>query len=70
MAAAGAIELAWRLLRRPGDPPLDRMTVALLADECTINDAKARRELGYRPQMTIDAGSAQLRAAHGQPSAT
>jgi len=68
MAAAGAVELAWRLLRRPGEPPLDRMTVALLADECTINDAKARRELDYRPTMTVEAGLAELQAAHDEPS--
>jgi nucleoside-diphosphate-sugar epimerase len=62
MAAAGAAELAWRLLRRPGDPPLDRMTVALVADECTVDDSRARRELGYRSRVTRERGLAELRA--------
>jgi hypothetical protein len=52
MAAAAVTEVASRVLRRPGDPPLDRMTVALLADECTIDDSKARRELGYASQVS------------------
>ena len=62
MAAAGAAELAWRLLRRPGDPPLDRMTVALVADECTVDDSKARRELGYRSRVSRERGLAELRS--------
>jgi nucleoside-diphosphate-sugar epimerase len=62
MAAAAATELAWRLLRRPGSPPLDRMTVALLADECTIDDAKARRDLGYGSPVSHEAGLARMRA--------
>ncbi len=63
MAVAGATELAWRVLRRPGQPPLDRMTVALLSDECTVRDDKARRELGYAPPVTREAGLAELRAS-------
>jgi nucleoside-diphosphate-sugar epimerase len=62
MALAGAAETAWRLLRRPGEPPLDRMTVALLGDECTVDDGKARRELGYEGRTSVAAGLAELRA--------
>ncbi len=58
--AAAVAEPAWRLLRLPGDPPLDRMTVALLADECTVDDAKARRELGYRGTTSRADGFAEL----------
>jgi nucleoside-diphosphate-sugar epimerase len=60
MAAASLAEAAWWALRRPGQPPLDRMTVALLSDECTVRDAKARRELGYDPPVTIEAGLAEM----------
>jgi nucleoside-diphosphate-sugar epimerase len=65
MAAAGAAELAWRVLRRPGAPPLTRMTVALLADECTVDDARARRELGYASRVTREAGLAEMYATTG-----
>jgi hypothetical protein len=60
MATAAAAELAWWALRRRGQPPLDRMTVALLSDECTLRDGKARRELDYRPVVTIEAGLAEM----------
>lgn len=60
MATAAVTELAWWALRRPGQPPLDRMTVALLSDECTVRDDKARRDLGYTPEVTIEAGLAEM----------
>jgi nucleoside-diphosphate-sugar epimerase len=60
MTAAAVVEGAWRVLRRPGSPPLDRMTVALLADECTVDDSKARRELGYTAPKTREAGLAEM----------
>jgi hypothetical protein len=67
MAAATALEMAWRLLRRPGAPPLDRMTVALLSDECTLSDAKARQQLGYRAPISREDGLSELRAAAAEP---
>jgi nucleoside-diphosphate-sugar epimerase len=60
MATAAVTEFAWWVLRRRGQPPLDRMTVALLSDECTLRDGKARRELGYDPPVTIEAGLAEM----------
>jgi nucleoside-diphosphate-sugar epimerase len=62
-AIAGATEAAWRVLRLAGEPPLDRMTVALLGDECTVDDGKARRDLGYAGGVSVEAGLAELRAA-------
>jgi nucleoside-diphosphate-sugar epimerase len=62
MAGAAMTEFAWWALRRSGQPPLDRMTVALLSDECTVRDGKARRELGYEPAVTIEAGLAEMAA--------
>lgn len=67
MGAATALELAWRLLRRPGAPPLDRMTVALLSDECTLSDAKARQQLGYRAPVSREEGLSELRSAAAEP---
>jgi nucleoside-diphosphate-sugar epimerase len=59
-AGAAATEFVWSALRRRGQPPLDRMTVALLGDECTVRDDKARRDLGYDPPVTIEAGLAEM----------
>jgi nucleoside-diphosphate-sugar epimerase len=42
-------------------PPLTRMAFALMAHEVTIDDGKARRELGYIGNKTIEQGLAELR---------
>jgi nucleoside-diphosphate-sugar epimerase len=60
VAAAGA-EGAWKLLRRKDRPPLTRFTVWVSALECTINDARARDELGYREVKSREEGLAELR---------
>jgi nucleoside-diphosphate-sugar epimerase len=66
---AGAIatgsEAAWRLLPLPGSPPLNRFSYWLLTQECTIDIAKARRELGYDPIVSKQEGMEELRAAAG-----
>lgn len=41
-------------------PPLTRTAFSLMAHEVTVDDAKARRELGYREVIGIDAGLAEL----------
>jgi nucleoside-diphosphate-sugar epimerase len=61
IAAAAVAEVGWRMMRRPGQPPLDRMTVALLSDECTLRDDKARRELGYAPPVSREVGLTAMR---------
>lgn len=60
-AVAVVAETAWGWLPLPGDPPLDRMTVALLGQECTVDDARARRELGYTAHVDQATGLAGLR---------
>ena len=62
-ALAGAGELAWRLLPLPGSPPLTRFAYWVSAQECTINIAKAREQLGYEPVKTIADGLAELGGA-------
>jgi hypothetical protein len=37
------------------------MTVALLSDECTLRDDKARRELGYAPPVSREVGLTAMR---------
>jgi nucleoside-diphosphate-sugar epimerase len=59
-AAAAAAEGAWRLLRRPGPPPLTRFAVWVSSKECTLDISRAREELGYRPVTTRDEGLAGL----------
>jgi nucleoside-diphosphate-sugar epimerase len=61
LAAAG--EPAWRFLPLPGSPPLPRFTYWILTQECTIDDSKARRELGYTPIVSRQEGLAELRAS-------
>ena len=58
--AAAASERIWRLLRRPGSPPLTRFAVWVSSQECTIDISRAERELGYRPVTTREEGLAEL----------
>jgi nucleoside-diphosphate-sugar epimerase len=65
-AAAGlarALDIAWRLTRRPGDPPLTRMIVELNRRPFLISDARARQELRYQPVITRQQGLQRLRNA-------
>ena len=59
--AAGS-ETTWRVLRRPGRPPLARTVLSLTGFERTIEIGKARRELGYEPVRTRPDGLAELAA--------
>jgi nucleoside-diphosphate-sugar epimerase len=60
--AAGAIERIWRLLRRPGHPPLTRFSVWVSSQECTLDISRAKRELGYEPVKSREQGLAELAA--------
>jgi nucleoside-diphosphate-sugar epimerase len=64
VAAAG--ETAWRLLPLKGQPPLTRTAMALIGEEVTVVDAKARRELGYQGLVSREAGLAELAAEHAR----
>jgi nucleoside-diphosphate-sugar epimerase len=60
--AATAAEGIWRLLKRPGSPPLTRFAVWVSSQECTIDISRAERELGYRPVKSREEGLAELRS--------
>jgi nucleoside-diphosphate-sugar epimerase len=63
-AAAGlarALDVGWRITRRPGDPPLTRMIVELNRRPFLISDARARQELRYQPLITRQQGIQRLR---------
>jgi nucleoside-diphosphate-sugar epimerase len=62
LAAGG--EFAWKTFNLPGRPLLTRTAVNLMFMEVTVNDAKARRELGYTSHVSIEQGLDELRADH------
>jgi nucleoside-diphosphate-sugar epimerase len=57
---ARACEAAWKLLPLKGEPPMTTFRSWLLTQECTIDIAKARSELGYAPLVTQAQGLAEL----------
>ena len=57
----------WRLLRRPGNPPVTRLAYWLSAQECTIDISRARAELGYEPVRSRAEGMEELRREHAGP---
>jgi nucleoside-diphosphate-sugar epimerase len=56
-------EIAWRLLPLPGEPPVARFGLWASALEATVDDAKAREQLGYVPVITREHGLTALQAA-------
>lgn len=56
-------EFPWEHLPLPGAPPLTRLAIVLGCQEVTVNDAKARNELGYRGHVSIEQGLLGLRNA-------
>jgi nucleoside-diphosphate-sugar epimerase len=68
-AVAVGSENVWKLLRRKGSPPLTRFAVWASGLECTIDDSKAREQLGYREVKTREDGLAELRNGDGTPQA-
>jgi nucleoside-diphosphate-sugar epimerase len=62
-AAARVSETAWRLLPLPGDPPVASFAVWASGLEATIDDTKAREQLGYVPVITREHGLTAMQAA-------
>ncbi len=58
---ARVAETAWKLLPLSGAPPMTTFRSWLLTQECTIDIAKARAELGYEPVVGHEQGLADLR---------
>jgi nucleoside-diphosphate-sugar epimerase len=59
-------ETIWRVLPLRGAPPITRTALKLIGEEVTVDDAKARRELGYEPIISVEEG---LREMAGDPDA-
>jgi nucleoside-diphosphate-sugar epimerase len=69
--ATAALMSGWAALTRARDEPmLTPAALALAGQEMTVSDAKARRELGYQPPVSVIEGLADLRARyHAQGAA-
>ncbi|HEY7282444.1 MAG TPA: NAD-dependent epimerase/dehydratase family protein [Actinomycetota bacterium] len=57
---ASAGEGFWSMLAAKRPPPVTRAMFAVIGAECTVNDAKARSELGYEPLVPYEAGMQEL----------
>jgi len=57
---ANLSEPFFRLANSETPPPITRFTAHIMSRDCTISDAKARRELGYEPVITVKEGLARL----------
>jgi len=55
-----ACELAWRTFSLKGEPPLTRFSAMIMSRDSVLNDAKARREMGYAPVISVAEGLRQL----------
>ncbi|GGH25332.1 NAD-dependent epimerase/dehydratase family protein [Sphingobacterium alkalisoli] len=53
---ANVMEFVWKIFGLKGHPPLYIGLVNVLGVEFTTNDSKARKELGYKPFVTIEQG--------------
>lgn len=59
---AGIAEFMWVTFKLKGKPPITRAEVQLIGEEVTVNDAKARRELGYQGRVSRAVGLQELKA--------
>jgi nucleoside-diphosphate-sugar epimerase len=56
-------EGAWKVLPLKGSPPLTRFALWAATQECTLDDSKARSELGYAPIVSREQGLAEMAGA-------
>lgn len=64
--AAAAVETAFRAARSKKAPPLTRFAIDMMSSEVTVRTEKARRELGYAPVISLDAGMRELAELHAK----
>jgi len=57
---AHASEGIWRLFGLKSMPPLPRTVLYIMGRKLTVNDGKARRELGYEGRMTVEEGLREM----------
>jgi nucleoside-diphosphate-sugar epimerase len=57
---AWSLEKAWNLFKLKGVPPITRTALSMVADEVTVNDTKARREIGYQTVISRQEGLLEM----------
>ncbi|RUT06985.1 epimerase [Dulcicalothrix desertica PCC 7102] len=57
---AWSLETAWNLLNLKGSPPVTRTALSMIGSEVTVDDTKARRELGYTPVISRQQGLLEM----------
>lgn len=57
---ANIMEFFWNTFNFKGAPPITKSTVYLMGTEFSIDDTKARKELGYQNAITMEDGLKQL----------
>jgi nucleoside-diphosphate-sugar epimerase len=58
--SAAAVEGVWKGLRLESAPPITRVEAVMASEPMSLDDGKARRELGYEEVITFEAGMAEL----------
>jgi len=61
-ALASVAEGAWRTFNLKGEPPVTRFGAMIMSRDSVLIDAKARREMGYAPVISVEEGLRQLSA--------
>ena len=61
-AAGATLEVIYRLLHLPGEPPMTRFVADELATAHWFDISAARKELGYTPRVSISEGLRRLEA--------
>jgi len=59
-AAGWCLESLWRLLRRPGEPPMTRFVALQLARSHSYSPAPAERDFGYRESLSMAQATERL----------
>ncbi len=68
--AAGAVmETVWQLFQLRGEPPMTRFVASELAKDHWFDQTAAKRDLNYRPRVSMEEGMARLlgAASHANP---
>ena len=58
--AGGLCEAVWRLGKKSGEPPMTRFVAKELATDHWFDLTAARRDLGYHPLVSMEAGTKEL----------
>lgn len=57
---AFAVEGLWKILRLKSEPPLTRFAAAIMSRHCTIKIDKIRKDMGYKPAISVADGLSQM----------